>query len=276
MKGAVDTGLVLLKKGEGIKSAEISRLWDDFVQNGSLRTKEGAAIFRDIISLDSRHPKALLEKGKVLEALKMQDRRYGGIAVVTDLKDLRLRLKGIQRRDESNALPYYYQGRVEEELGNEDEAILMYRRSLSLNPQYFPTWIHLRDLMKTRVRTAGDTIEMESIERKINLFGMDTIPASSWKLRSRKKDITTWSAPFRCEHLLAGAEIGFETEKEGAWKLMADGRFVTAWKGSKKGNAGIDIPAGEHEMELVYFGTITELEKRHVGVRLSLLSLLGG
>jgi len=143
----------------------------------------------------------------------MQDQRDGQLADFADLKNIRWLLKDMQRRDESKALPYYYQGRVEEELGNEDGAILMYRRSLSLNPQYFPTWIHLRDLMKTRVRTAGDTIEMESIERKINLFGMDTIPASSWKLRSRKKDITTWSAPFRCEHLLAGAEIGFEQKK---------------------------------------------------------------
>ena len=273
MKGAVDIGLDLLKRGEEIKSAEISRLWNDYVQNGSVRTKEGVALLRDILALDLKHPRALLEKGKVIEALKMQDQRDGQLADFADLKHLRWTLKDMQRRDESKALPYYYQGRVEEELGNEDGAILMYRRSLSLNPQYFPTWIHLRDLMKTRVRTAGDTIEMESIERKINLFGMDSIPASSWKLRSRKKDITTWSAPFRCGYSLAALAIGFETEKgEGAWKLMADGRFVTAWKGSKRGNEGIDIPAGEHEMELVYFGTITELEKRqrpfdiHVGL----------
>lgn len=262
MNDAVDTGLALLKKGEEKKEAEISRLWGDYVKNGGARTKEGAALLRDILYLDPKHPKALLEGEKVIEALKSQDRRYGRITDLADLTNLRWLLKDMQRRDESNVLPYYYQGRIEEESGNGNEAILLYRRSLSMNSQHFPTWIHLLDFMRNRVRTAGDTIEVESIERKIDLFSMDAIPASSWRLGSRQKDITTWSAPFRCEHSLAGVAIDFETEKGGAWELLADGRFVTAWKGAKAGNPGIGIPAGEHEMELVYFGTITELEKR--------------
>ncbi|MBN1472346.1 MAG: O-antigen ligase family protein [Syntrophaceae bacterium] len=260
-KGAVDEGLEFLKEGERMKEVEIGLLWKDYARSRAIHAEEGEGILKKILDLDSSYSKALLEKGRVLEALKMQVRRNGHLAGLGDLNSIQSLLKKVKRGKESRELPYY-KGLVEEELANKAGAIQMYKRMFEINPQHFPTWIRLRHLLKARVRNAGDEMILKSLERKINLFAMDSIPASSWRLRSRGEEMTNWIAPFRCRNPLVEIEIRFATDKSGAWKLMVDGRFVTAWKGSKKGKVSINIPAGEHDMELVYFGQITELEKR--------------
>ncbi|GAI59496.1 unnamed protein product, partial [marine sediment metagenome] len=146
---------------------------------------------------------------------------------------------------------------------NFKEAETKYREVLRLNSQYFPAWIHLRDVLSVNSRTAGDQIELERLEKKIALFKMDRIVPDAWTWSGNYEGLPSWKAPFRIAEPLNGLRIKFTGEEKGAWKLLLDGRFIEAWAGSKwVEDRPVTVPAGEHEFRLIYYGNIFPSEKK--------------
>ena len=117
--------------------------------------------------------------------------------------------------------------------------------------------------MPKAAKTAGDRFELESLEKKIQLFSMDRVVADAWKWAGNYDGLPSWKAPFRVSRPVGGIDISFTGDGEGAWELFLDGQFIDAWAGRTwKESMAIAIPGGEHELRLVRYGTFYPWEKK--------------
>ena len=100
---------------------------------------------------------------------------------------------------------------------------------------------------------------------------MDRIVADAWKWAGNYGGLPSWKALFRIDRALKEFRIAFSGDEKGAWKLILDGQFIEAWTGLKwEGNKEIKIPAGEHELRLVYYGNVYPWEKKNLPFRLKI------
>jgi len=203
-------------------------------------------------------------KGRLLEALQSQEQRGDGLESLNSLQDTVWKLRELEATNRGSPVQIaYFLGRIAEKEENIKEAEEKYQKVLRLNPQYFPAWIHLRDVLAKNSRTAGDRFELEGLEKKIRLFSMDRIVADAWNWAGNYGGLPSWRAPFRVSRPFEDIDISFAGDGEGAWKLLLDGRFVEAWAGGTwKGRRAVSIPAGEHELRVVYYGTVFSWEKK--------------
>lgn len=263
-QGYFEVGLEVLRRGNIRKEREVEKLWREFKKNGRGAEKKDEQILRQILRLDSGHPGALFARGDILHALKSRERREGDIKLPNGLKDAAYALRELKNRRKGSPVDIaYFLGRIAEEEKDLKKAVSQYREVLRLNPQYFPAWIHLRDLLLSNSMTRGGQIELENLERKIKLFEMDKIVPDAWKWGGNYEGLPSWKAPFRVGRPVKDIDISFAGNKGGAWELLLDKRFVEAWAGETwKESRPVAIPAGEHELRLVYYGNIFPWEKK--------------
>ena len=271
-EGFWDVGLDILKERELKKEREVETLWAEYRGKGRWSREKREEVLRQITSLDPQHPGVLLAKGKILKALKSQERRVGVLRGLNHLRDTAWALRMFKQQKKGSPVEIaYFQGRIAEEEKNFREAKSQFQKTLSLNSQYFPAWIHLREMLLKTARTAGDQIELERLERKIELFGMDRVVADVWKWEGNYEGFPSWKARFRVARALEGVYIRFSGNREGVWKLVLDGRFVDAWGGKDwKGSKSVSIPAGEHEFRLVYYGRVSKIERKRLPFELEI------
>ena len=271
-EGYLDSGISILKVGELKRREKIDGLWVEFNKYGRWSRKKGKKILQEILSVDPRNPTALLFKGQVLKALKSQEQRSNGLDSLGSLKSIIWKLRELRETENGSPVEIsYFLGRIAGEEKKIKEAETEYQNALRLNPQYFPAWIHLRGILAKNSKTAGDRIELEILEKKIQLFSMDRIVADAWKWAGNYGGLPSWKALFRIDSALKGFQIAFSGDEKGAWKLILDGQFIEAWSGLKwKENKKIKIPAGEHELRLVYYGNVYPWEKKNLPFRLKI------
>jgi O-antigen ligase/tetratricopeptide (TPR) repeat protein len=254
-KGIYPEGLELLGQGEQYREREIDRLWEKVSQGKAGSLEKRKKLLVEILQLDPLHPGALLTQGRVLESLLSQDRRKGVLRDLADLKELSWSLRQIEgQKQGSIAEVSYSEGRVAEEEGDFKNARNHFHRSLQANPQYFPAWVHLKTVLTKIKQTAGDQVEIENLQKKIHFFEMDQVVGDAWTPADSSLGNPQWKATYRSAQRQEKMEIHFSGETAGSWKLLVDGRFVTAWAGSKyQGEKKIMIPEGEHDFKLIYF-----------------------
>jgi tetratricopeptide (TPR) repeat protein len=256
-------GIDILKAGEVKKAEEIAALLEKYRTSGKWSRQKGREIVRELLSRDAQNPTAFMLRGDLLKALQSQERRGGGLESLNNMRDTVWKLRGLAATKTGSPVEIaYFLGRIAEQDGDMKDAGDKYRKALRLNPQHFPAWIHLRDVLAMSAKTAGDRYELESLEKKIQLFSMDRFVASAWKWAGNYEGLPSWKAPFRVSRPVEGIDISFAGKGEGAWKLLLDGRFVDAWAGrTRKGSRAVAIPAGEHEMRLVHYGAVSPVRK---------------
>jgi putative inorganic carbon (hco3(-)) transporter len=272
-QGFLENGMEILKEGEVKRGLDVKKLWATFKEEPSI--EERNKIVDRILSLDPQHPGSLYVRGKILEALKSQEQRGGHLKDLGSLREIAWALHTVDKQ--KKGLPVeiaYFLGRVAEEEGNLGEARMQFQRALNFNPQYFPAWIHLHEILSKEARTAGDQIELESLERKIRLFEMDRVVTDAWRWDRIDEGSILWVAPFRIAQAQKGMEIKFSGNLLGAWKLILDGRFVTAWTGSSWHEIKtFPIPAGEHVFRLVQYQNISPDERKKPPFNLEIVFL---
>lgn len=298
-QGYLDAGIDILRQGEIKRKQRIEDLWDQWYESqsklwtlkrskksgiepvssrpakwtrrrieyrgdGRMSKEEREKIITQILSLDPGHPGALLERGKVLGALKSQERRTGNLKKLNQLRSAAWFLHALNRaREDSPVEAAYFLGRMAEEEGDLIEARALFERALTLNRQYFPAWIHLRKILLRTANIAGDRGLLESLDKKIKMFEMDKVVASAWRWAGDYEGLPSWKASFRFAKAKKGLDVNCYSSPQGVWLLLADGCFVNAWAGGGyHERKDISIPAGEHEFRLVYYGDVLKKEKR--------------
>ncbi len=263
-QGFHESGLKILAEGEEKRGQDVGKLWAAFQQGGKGAVEERNELLERILSLDPQHPESLTARGMVLEALKSQEQRGGPLRELGNLREIAWALQKIDREKKgSPADIYYFLGRVAEEEGNFGEAKLHFQKSLNLNPQYFPAWVHLRDILARKSWSVTEQVELENLERKIKLFDMDRVVGDAWRWGWAYEGCTSWVAPFRIGQVRKRMEIKFSGDHQRAWKLLLDGRFVAAWAGSSwHETKTFSLPAGEHVFRLVQYRGPTLLDQR--------------
>lgn len=263
-QGYLDAGVDILRQGEIKRNQKIERLWAEYRGDGSMSKEERKKITTQILSLDPGCPCALLETGKVLGALKSQERRTGNLKKLNQLRSAAWFLRALNRaREDSPVEVIYFLGRMAEEDGDLIEARALFERALTLNRQYFPAWIHLREILLRTTTIAGDKDLLESLDKNIKMFEMGKVVASAWRWAGDYEGLPSWKASFRFAKAKKGLNVNCYSSLQGVWLLLADGCFVDAWAGAGyHERKDISIPAGEHEFRLVYYGDVLKKEKR--------------
>jgi O-antigen ligase/tetratricopeptide (TPR) repeat protein len=258
----LENGMEILKEGEVKAELDVKKLWATFKEGPSI--EERNKIVDQILSLDPQHPGSLLVRGKIVEALKCQEQRGELLRDLGSLREIAWALRTIDKQ--KKGLPVeiaYFLGRVAEEERNLGEARMQFQRALNFNPQYFPAWIHLQEILSKKARTAGDQIELGSLDRKIKLFEMDRVVTDAWRWGGISEGSVFWVAPFRTAQAQKRIEIKFSGNLQGACKLILDGRFVTAWAGTSWHEIKLfSIPAGEHVFRLAQYQNIPPEERK--------------
>jgi putative inorganic carbon (HCO3(-)) transporter len=261
-QGFLENGMEILEEGEAKREWDVKKLWTTFKKG--LPIEERNKIVDQILSLDPQHPGSLFVRGRIVEALKSQEQRGGLFEELGSLREIAWSLYTIDKQ--KKGLPVeiaYFLGRVAEEEGNFGEARMQFQRALNFNPQYFPAWVHLQEILSKKARTVEDQIELESLGRKIKLFEMDRVVADAWNWGGISDGSAFWAAPFRVAQAQKGMEIKFSVNLQGAWKLILDGRFVTSWTGSFWHEIKtFPFPAGEHIFRLVQYQNISPGERK--------------
>jgi O-antigen ligase len=256
-QGFLERGMEILKEGEVKRELDVNKLWATFKEGPSIEERD--KILGQILSLDPYHPGSLLVRGKIVEALNSQEQRGGLLKDLGSLREIARALHTIDKQ--KKRLPVeiaYFLGRVAEEEGNLGEARLQFQKALNLSPQYFPAWIHLQEILSKKALTAGDQVELENLGRKIKLFEMDRVVGDAWRWGGIYEGIVLWVAPFRTAHTQKRLEIKFSGNLQGAWKLILDGRFVTAWAGTTwREVTTFPFPAGEHVFRLIQYHNVS-------------------
>jgi hypothetical protein len=94
----------------------------------------------------------------------------------------------------------------------------------------------------------------------------------AWTPADSSQGNPQWKATYRTAKRQEKVEINFSGETVGAWQLLVDGRFVTAWAGSKfLGEKKIMIPEGEHDFRLIYFKESNKVAAEKLPFKLSIV-----
>jgi O-antigen ligase/tetratricopeptide (TPR) repeat protein len=252
-RGYDEAGMDLVREGEKKREEEIARLWKQLTEENPWEEQGNKKVLDELAARDRNHPGVLLLRGNLLGALKQIERRGDAIGKWQDTRTVANMLKTeLEENRGDPAVGSYYLGRLALEEGNVSEAAKWLRRSLGFNPQYFPAWVYLRDVMRGQVRSAGDQVALDALEGKIGLFAMEGIVFDAWKLTGGKDGLPSWKAPFRVADAVRQVTLRFSAKERASWALYLDGRFVAVWVGTAwDGSVRVVIPPGEHEFLLV-------------------------
>lgn len=252
-RGYDEVGLDLVREGEKRREAEIEQLWTEIRAEDSWPGEAAGGRLDALAKLDRDHPGVLLSRGNLIGVLKQIERRGEPIGKWQETRAVAHFLK--TELDEGRGDPIlesYYLGLLYREEGNITSAVKWMNRTLNLNSQFFPAWLHLRDMMKNHVRSVGDEVELERLGEKIQLFAMKEIVSDAWKPLGIPDGMPTWKAPLRIADTVGRVTLRFAASERAPWALYLDGRFVEAWTGTAwEGRAAVRIPPGEHELRLV-------------------------
>lgn len=254
-QGIYQGGLECLFQGEHYRERETERLWEELSRGTAESSGKRQKILEQLLALDPQHPGALLTQGRVLEALKVQDRRGGVLGELGNLKLLTWNLKLLEERKQGPVAEMaYFQGRLAEEEKDFQRARSQFRRTLEVAPQFFPAWVHLEKVLTQTQRSEADRLELENLQKKLHLFEMDRVVGDAWVSAGTVEGMPIWRASFRTRSRLSRLGIDFSGDQSGAWEMVVDGRFVSAWAGNKfVGEKKMVIPEGEHEFRLIHF-----------------------
>lgn len=271
-QGFFAEGLKYLEQGESLREKKIQILWGEMARDGTGSPVKRQKALEQITLLDPRNPRALLLQGKVLEALKYQDRRGKVLGKLADPKKM---TQSLRISEEQNQGPVaetaYFLGRLAEEEGDLQQAGDQFRRSLQSNPQFFPAWVSLERVLRQTQRSEGDRTALENLRRKIGFFEMAEVVGDAWIREGVSLGLPGWKIPYRTGKKQEKVEINFSGNGPEAWKLVLDGQFVAAWAGSSYlGEKRILIPEGEHEFKLICFSDAIKKSPEKLPFRLNL------
>jgi O-antigen ligase len=269
--GYRERGMMLLREGEGRRAAEADRLWTEYREGGRYGRK-GPVLLRRLADLDPRHPGLLLARGNALQAMESIERRGEDFGEWYDRRTLAARLQEeLEAKRGDPAMFSYYLGRIAQEEGNRAQARSLMYRTLNLRSQYFPAWLHLRDLLSENQGGDADRIQREALEERIRLFAMGGIVRDAWRGAGRVSGRPAWRAPFRVAEPIGTVRIDFEAPGDGIWILELNRRFLEVWQGPAwSGEVAIALPPGEHEFLLLSWDTDLPVPRRGLPFRLEM------
>jgi tetratricopeptide (TPR) repeat protein len=273
--GFPERGLEVLREGEIKRQKEIEALWKTYsgdngapglrvngsgknlqaiLMGGNSQGDEPEKLLVRILDLDPQHPGGMLAKGKIIEAVKCQDQRGGRLGQLGDLKRISSALSFLEQEKQGSPVDIaYFRAKISIEEGMPGEAGARLQQALKLNPQYFPAWVQVLKLMEKKAWAGADGAEMESLQRKVELFQMDRVVADAWQWGGEFAGSPSWVAPVRNAHDRSRLTVHFAGSEPGLWKLTVDGRFAAAWAGSSgKETAEFELPAGEHLFRVIW------------------------
>jgi hypothetical protein len=219
----------------------------------------------------------MLAKGKIIEALKCQDQRSGPIGELGDLKRISSALWALEEQKKDSPLEVaYLRAKVLLEEGMVGEAGVQLQQVLKLNPQYFPTWVQILELMERKEWPEPYRSDMESLRRKVDLFQMDRVVADAWQWGGVYEGSPSWVAPVRNAYERKNMTVHFSANGPGLWKLIVDGQFAAAWAGSfRREPVEFSLPAGEHLFRVVGYGGLPPEVNKKVPFNLEYMDEFG-
>ena len=219
----------------------------------------------------------MLAKGKIIEALKCQDQRSGPIGELGDLKRISSALWALEEQKKDSPLEVaYLRAKVLLEEGMVGEAGVQLQQVLKLNPQYFPAWVQILELMERKEWPEPYRSDMESLRRKVDLFQMDRVVADAWQWGGVYEGSPSWVAPVRNAYKRKNMTLHFSANGPGLWKLIVDGQFAAAWAGSFRTEpVEFSLPAGEHLFRVVGYGGLPPEVNKKVPFNLEYMDEFG-
>jgi tetratricopeptide (TPR) repeat protein len=256
----IDAGLDLLTVSEEKRDREAAALWQEYRQkrlSADFSEEEKNSFLSRILSLDPRHPRALLAKGKIISALRNQERTGRRLGDLEDLAELASELDGLEGPDASPADIAYFKGRLAEEGRNYEAAAAGFRKALSLTPSYFPALLHLRALSADGKLQGTNHPGDENLDQQIRFYGMERVQANSWQWTGLDGGWPSWTAPFRVARTVKEISLRFSGNGQIVSKLILDGRLVECWKEPSVGKSrSVTVLPGEHTLRISQYRTI--------------------
>ncbi|MEW6186677.1 MAG: O-antigen ligase family protein [Thermodesulfobacteriota bacterium] len=250
-QGLIELGEPIFLKGEEIKGEETKKLEE------KIRKKRGVNEEKEIQELlekDPENPIGLYYKGDLLRSLMSAWKRGLPLANIDQLETLE---SGLNEKDSDSMKTkvqiVFLTGVIKVEKGDKDNARILFQKSLSTNPNFFPALIELERLLEKMPRTEVEEITLNSIQGKIALFDMNEIPPGAWvKGKPDEFGQPTYHALLRHKKKLESITYSLpETGKR--WSFFVDGRFWAAAEdpgGIISTPREVSWPAGEHEVQL--------------------------
>jgi len=247
-----EAGMDLIRRGERERGGQVDRLWREFGRTGAWMDAKKSPEVRKIASLDPEHPGVLLAREEIVRAMQAIERRGDTAAKWGNARVLSSRIEAEMKAKKGDPVRQsYYLGILAAEQGDPARAVWWLNRTLNLNSQHFPAWIRLRDLLRVRTGTAADRVQLEMLEKKIDLYSMNGIVHDAWKWMGVRSGKPTWRAVFRVSQPVERAAVRFSGERGTVWSLDMDGKFLEVWKGpSWEGEVRPACLPGEHEFRL--------------------------
>lgn len=266
-----ERGMALLREGEKRRVVEADELWAEYREGGQYG-REGPALLRRVAALDPGHPGLLLVRGDVLRAMQSMERRREAFGEWQDTRTMAVYLQAeLDAKRGDPAMLSYYLGLLAKEQGNRSQAQSLLYRTLNLRSQYFPAWIHLRDLLRDNQISDADRIQLDALEQRIGLFAMRGIVHDAWRGAGRVSGRPAWRAPFRVAEPVSQVSVSFEVPGDGIWILEVNGRFLEVWQGPVwSGEVAVILPPGEHEFRLLSWDADLPVPRRGLPFRLEI------
>jgi len=268
----LEAGMDLIRRGERERGGQVDRLWQEFGQTGAWMDAKKSPEVRKIASLDPDHPGVLLAREESVRAMQAIERRGEKAAKWGDVRVLSSRIQAEMEAKRGDPVRQsYYLGILASEQGDSARAIWWFNRTLNLNSQHFPAWIRLRDLLRVRTGTAAERVQLEMLEKKIDLYSMNGIVHDTWKWMGVRSGKPTWRAVFRVSQPVERAAVRFSGGRGTVWSLDMDGKFLEVWKGpSWEGEVRPACLPGEHEFRLTAWDAKPPDDLRELPFRLEI------
>ncbi|MBI5582477.1 MAG: O-antigen ligase family protein, partial [Deltaproteobacteria bacterium] len=262
-QGLFPAGLACLVRGEGFRRQEVEALGQKIFQDKNISNDEKGRLLDQLLIEDPGHPGALWAHGKILEALRVQERRNGDLKKLAPPEDLRRRLEEAALSQGPAWEINYFLGRVAAEAGEPTRAEEALKKALEGNPHFFPAWVHLKKILVGQGKGGGAKEELDSLERQIQRYAMEGIVADAWTADQSGMGFPVWKAPFRVAERKDRIEIGFSGEPPAAWKIVLDDRFLLAGDGrANRILVQTQLPPGEHVLKIVSYEKRTPVGDR--------------
>jgi tetratricopeptide (TPR) repeat protein len=264
-QGHRDSGMALYRDAMRMQPVEADALWNEYRANGRWLDGKGKAaeLLRRTATLDPGHPGIRLMRGQMLAALQAMERRGEPMGKWWSTRTLTARLtRDLEAGKGDPVAASYCLGLLAEEEGDRETAIRWFNRTLSLQGQHFPAWLHLHALLREKARSDADRIQLAALEAKIRFFAMDEVVPDAWRGAGVRDGRPAWRAAARLAEPVRHVAIRFASGEGGVWALAVDGRFLAIWenRGENRGTATL-FPNNTESLILKNRGTAMGGEK---------------